>query len=234
MVTSSSSNSELNYRTRDFPENRSVYIVAVPKYHENLFKHVKEYHDWLAGSVIDANISKDTNKNSLDHWRKKINSKGDMDKLEQLITDLKAEKSELFIDASYYAKPTHVSIKSYINEFIKSKGIANHYTFSTYYRVSVFPMDADFRTYPPVIAIDEKSGEPIRAPDERQEYLIVPLLIRLKRDKTIDQNKSIHYKGKNEDTGLWDYEVKNINAWYFKKDAVVEDEEYDEEESTLH
>ena len=219
-VTSSTTATEPNYRIRDFPEKRRVYIIAVPKYHENLFKHIENNHKWFSSSIVDPGRMGKPDKNVVQHWTKKINTEEEFDKLQSIINDLREEKSELFIDQNYYAKPRGVSIKSYIMEFIKSKSIANHYTFSNYYRITVFPFGADINTYPPQIGTDKETGRPIYAPDERQEYLIIPLLIRLKQGKTYEQNKSISYIQKSD--GTWDYEVNNINHHHFKRDPEPE------------
>lgn len=215
-----------NYRYRDFPENRRVYIIAVPKYHENLFKHVQKNHDWLSKSIVDPGRMGNPDKNVIQHWTKKINSKEEFDKLERMIADLREEKSEIFIDQSYYAKPRGVSIKSYIIEFIKSKSIANHYTFSNYYRITVFPYGADVDNYPPKNGPKDDKGNLI---DERQEYLIVPLLIRLKHGKTYEQSKTLSYT-QNSD-GSWDYKINDVNRSHFKRDPDPKSEEDDEEEN---
>jgi hypothetical protein len=201
-----------------FPEKKNVFMVAVPKYHENLFKHINDHHEWLADTEIFDVKARTSGK--ITHWRRKIISKEDKNKLNDLINKLKLEKSELFIDPEYFPKPHHVSTKSFINEFIKSKGIANHYTFTTYYRVTVFPEGVDPKVYP-LIGINPETKESIiDSDDKRQEYLIIPLLVRLKRGKTLNQNKAIEYTSKNED-GTWNYEIKNISQVCFKRDDMV-------------
>lgn len=212
----------VSQRSREFTENKRVYMVAVPKYHENLYKHLKNSHDWLADHFVDASMNNDdAHRNVMDHWNKRINDEKEFNKLEKLIQILREEKSELFIDQSYYEKPRGTSLKSYISEFIKSKGIANHYTFSSFYRVTVFPYGANMNYYPQIS--ENEDGEPIYAPkDERQEYIIIPLLIRLKRGKTYSQNKSLGYV-KNKEDGSWDYTVNEIPRDCFKRDPLPEE-----------
>lgn len=205
----------VSQKSREFTENKRVHMIAVPKYHENLYRHIKNSHGWLSDHFVSSKMASDTHKNVMDHWNKRINDEEEFKKLEQLIQTLRQEKSELFIDEGYYEKPQGTSLKSYISEFIKSKGIANHYTFSDFYRVTVFPHGANTNYYPQIS--ETADGEPIYAPkDNREEYIIIPLLIRLKRGKTYGQNKSLGYIKK--DDGTWDYTVDDIPREYFKRD----------------
>ena len=102
----------VSQKSREFTENKRVYMIAVPKYHENLYKHLKNSHDWLADHFVSAGMSDGNHKNIMDHWNKRINDEEEFKKLEQLIQTLRQEKSELFIDQTYYEKPQSTSLKS--------------------------------------------------------------------------------------------------------------------------
>lgn len=194
----------------DLSNRKPVFIIGVPKYHERLYKHIENAHEWLS----------DTNGiNNKKYSGKKINNKEDFDKLQNLIMALRTEKSELFLDEDYHPKPSGQTIASYIQDFLKTKGIHTQYTFTHYYRVTVFPFGTkDFDEYVRTVTKEE---------DARGEYLIVPLLIRLKRGKTFEQSKMV--VGLDRDGKVI---VQDVNPKHFYKEReepVDEDSDIEEE-----
>lgn len=192
----------------DLSNKKPVFIVAVPKYHERLYKHLEEADEWLSDT---------TGINHKKYSGKKINNKEDFDKLEKLILDLRTEKSELFIDEDFHPKPVQQSIVHYIEDFLKTKGVNNQYTFTHYYRVTVFPFGTrDYDEYVSTVPKEE---------DSRQEYLIVPLLIRLKQGKTFEQSKMV--VGLDSEGNVI---VEDVNPKHFYKERVESEQEDIEEE----
>jgi hypothetical protein len=183
--------------------NKPTFMIAVPKCHENLFRIIKDNHEWLA----ELKSFKMNDKEEIT-WSKKINNQQDLTKLEQIIQALRTEKSELFIDDSYHAKPVDMKLEQYIREFLKNKSVGTHYTFRSFYRITVLP-----------------DGTSLSAPynntlwEQRQEYIIVPLYIILKKGKTYDQMKTLSY---NEDGS---YNVSRVNPYHFYKIEPDDDEE---------
>lgn len=193
----------------DLSNKKPVYIIAVPKYHEKLYKHLENAHEWL---------SETTGINHKKYSGKKINNKEDFEKLEKLILDLRTEKSELFMDEDFHPKPVHQSIVHYIEDFLKTKGVSNHYTFTHYYRVTVFPFGTrDYDEYVSTVSNKEE--------DARQEYLIVPLLIRLKQGKTFEQSKMV--VGLDKDGNVI---VEDVNPKHFYKEREDPQDEEEEQE----
>ncbi len=190
----------------NLPNKTPTYMIAVPKCHENLYQIIKDNHEWLAESKSFVMNQKDKEIT----YTKKINNQQDFAKLEQIIQALRAVKSELFIDDSYHTKHTQMTIDEYISEFLKNKSVNTYYTFKSFYRVTVFPDGTDITA-------------PNKFWEQRQEYLIIPLYIILKRGKTYDQMKTLSY---NEDGS---YNVHNVNPHHFWK-VVVAVEEDDQEE----
>lgn len=184
----------INPSLTNLPNKTPTFIVAVPKCHENLFKIIEKNHKWLAESESFTM----NQKNPEPQFTKKINTQQDFDKLQEIIQSLRLEKSELFIDPTYHAKHTQMTIKEYISEFLKNKSVGTHYTFKTYYRITVLPYDASLTA-------------PNHLWEQRQEYLIVPLYIILKRGKTYDQMKTLSY---NEDGS---FNVNRVNPHHFYK-----------------
>lgn len=168
-------------------------IIAVPKYHENLFRHIQNNFDWLRESTSHS-------KRSGIHYRKKVKTPQDLRVLNQLITALRTEKSELFIDFTFHEKPKSIPTREYINDFLRIKGIYSYYTFMGWYRITVYPESGISK---------EECPE-----NERREYLIIPLLIRLKKNKVYDQFKSVNYTN----ASGTEYEVKSVNPAHFLKD----------------
>lgn len=185
----------------DLSPHKPVYIIAVPKYHENLYKHIEKAHKWLAETETHHQKSREYNWNA-----KKITTKEDFDKLNKLILDLRTEKSELFIDTEYHPKQYNQTLMSYIDDFLRSKSINTHYVFNHFYRVTVYPFGENVDSYLRTVSKDS---------DSRQEYIIVPLLIRLKRGKTFSQSKRI--VGINEKTG--EPIIQELNPKHFKMDS---------------
>ena len=180
-------------------------IIAVPKYHENLYRHVQHNFEWLRESINHT-------KRSGTHYRKKVKTSQDLMFLNQLITDLRTEKSELFIDFSFHAKPRNLPIREYINEFLRIKGIYSYYTFMGWYRITVSKESGD--EYCNVLKTYNKGKDDERQEYPRREYLIIPLLIRLKKNKVFDQFKSVHYTNR---SGT-EYEIKSVNPSHFLRD----------------
>ena len=192
-----------DHYNHNLPNKTPVFIVAVPRCHENLFQIIKDNHEWLAESESFKMNQKDQEIT----YNKRINNEQDLAKLEQIIRDLRTEKSELFIDESYHPKPSDMKIEDYIHEFLKNKSVGTHYTFTSFYRVTVLPDGAASLTAPNQLW------------EQRQEYLIVPLYIILKRGKTYEQMKTLSY---NPDGS---YTVNRVNPHHFYKVEPDEDEE---------
>lgn len=180
-------------------KEEQVYIIAVPKYHENLYKHIENEHKWLAESLSNTNI--------YTHFNKRINTEEDRQRFENLITTLRTEKSEIFIDPEYHSRPHGQSTISYIQDFLKTKGVSNYYTFTRYYHIT-----------------DYGGGSDDEGINNKKEYIIVPLLIRLKRGKTYDQSKRV--VGVNPETG--EVIVEKVNPSHFYKEKELEAEEIEE------
>lgn len=183
-----------------------TYMIAVPKCHENLFQIIKDNHEWLA----ESRSFKTRDKQDIS-YTKKINNKEDLAKLEKIIQDLRTEKSELFIDDSYHAKPVDMKLEDYISEFLKNKSVGTHYTFRTFYRVTVLPDGASLTA-------------PSQLWNQRQEYLIIPLYIILKKGKTYEQMKTLSY---NPDGS---FTVNKVNAAHFWRTEPLEEEQITIEE----
>ena len=192
----------------DLSNRKPVFIIAVPKYHERLYKHLEQADEWLSDTK---------GINNKKYSGKKINNKEDFDKLQNLIMALRTEKSELFMDEDYHPKPSGQTIAQYIEDFLKTKGVNTHYTFTQYYRVTVFPFGTqNFDEYVNTVSKEE---------DARGEYLIVPLLIKLKRGKTFEQSKMV--VGLDSDGNVI---VEDVNPKHFYKERVEEQNPEEEEE----
>lgn len=179
------------YMSEDMNENKRNCVLGIPRYHENLFQIIRDNHEWLA-ETEPHNVKNKTVKS----FRRKIKTPEDLSRINKIVEDLRTVKSELFIDPTFHKKPRYVSIPNYISEFLRIKGIFNYYTFTNWYRITIFP----------------ESGDPECVADgEKREMLLIPLYIRLKKNKTYEQLKSIHYSS----TG---YEVKPVNANHFLRD----------------
>lgn len=212
----SESNNKSNLRYQDLSNKKPVCIIAVPKCHENLYKHIEDNHNWLSQTIRHGS-SKYRN-------GKKINTDEDRQKFEKLIQDLRTEKSELFIDKEYHPKPLNQSIAHYIDDFLRSKGIHTHYAFTNFYRITIFPSHIkDIDAY--LSSTDFSKGEN----DVREEYLIVPLLIRLKRGKSYSQSKMV--VGLDETTG--EVIVKDVNPKHFYIERPEPIDEEKEEENRI-
>ena len=186
----------INYSLYNLPLKTPTFMVAVPRCHENLYQIVKNNHQWLAESESFKMNQKDQEIS----YNKRIHNKGpDFDRLQKnIIQSLRLEKSELFIDEAYHPKPIEMKLEDYIHEFLKNKSVGTHYTFTTFYRVTVLPAEAS-------LTIPSKLWE------QRQEYLIVPLYIILKRGKTYEQMKTLSY---NPDGS---FNVNRVNPYHFYK-----------------
>ena len=188
------------------PNNRNC-MIAVPKYHENLYSQLKKYEQWLQETQGDPHIGR--------HYNKRIRTPEDLKKLENLIMDLRTAKSELFIDYTFHRKPKQLPLREYINEFLRVKGVFNYYTFTSWYRVTVYNESGDPDLQTQEIIIDKEGNERKEYP--KKEYLIIPLLIRLKKNKVYDQFKSVHYTN----ASGTEYEVKPVNPAHFLRDDDV-------------
>jgi hypothetical protein len=199
-ITIEKEQKEEDHYNHNLPNKTPVFIVAVPRCHENLFQIIKDNHQWLAESESFKMNQKDQEIT----YNKRINTQEDLTKLEQIIQSLRNEKSELFIDESYHPKPSDMKIEDYIHEFLKNKSVGTHYTFTSFYRVTVLPDGAASLT-------TAATTPPSQLWEQRQEYLIVPLYIILKRGKTYEQMKTLSY---NPDGS---YNVNRVNPYHFYK-----------------
>ena len=198
---------------QDLSNKKPVYIIAVPKYHERLYKHIENAHEWLVQTVKHGSTKH--------RYGKKINTDEDRKRLEKLIQDLRTEKSEIFIDKEYHPKPANQSMTAYIDDFLRSKGVNTQYAFVNFYRITVFPSN--------IKDIDEYLSSTDFSKDQddvREEYLIVPLLIRLKRGKSHSQSKMV--SGIDEATGEVIVQDVNPKHFYVERPEPV-DEELEEE-----
>jgi hypothetical protein len=186
-------------------DKKPVCIIAVPVCHERLYSHIEKEHKWLSETSVN---------NTKRSWGKKINTDEEKARLEQLIMNLRTEKSEIFIDREYHPKPHNQSMVDYMNDFLRTKGVNTHYTFTSYYHVTVFPSNVkDINSYLRTVTPES---------DTREEYLIIPLLIRLKRGKTFEQSKMV--VGVDKDTG--EVIIETVNPKHFYKErADMEEEE---------
>jgi len=190
-------NKNIDYSLYNLPLKTPTYIVAVPRCHENLYQIIKNNHQWLAESESFKMYQKDQEVT----YTKRIHNKGpDFDRLQKIIQSLRQEKSELFIDDAYHAKPLDMKMEDYIHEFLKNKSVGTHYTFTTFYRVTVLPAE-----------VASLTAAPNQLWELRQEYLIVPLYIILKRGKTYEQMKTLSY---NPDGS---FNVNRVNPYHFYK-----------------
>ena len=154
---------------------------------------------------------------------KKINTEEDFEKLENIIKALRTEKSELFIDPEYHPMQQHaggnVRLEEYVAEFIKNKSVGTHYTYKSFYSITVYPFNFDYNSPVPTGEIEK-----IRYMDivnQRKEYLIIPLYIILKKGKTYEQMKMLSY---NPDGS---YNVHDVNPKHFYKPVLDDQEEID-------
>lgn len=215
---------------------KPTYIIGIPRYHENLFQIIRDNHEWLAESIIKRSNNTTTNNNDSrfkqSFSKKIIAGTEDHKKLEKLILDLRLEKSEIFIDNLFHPKPVNQLISEYIEEFLKNKGVGTYYTFRNYYRVTVFPKECigydtvrersnnDGGKQSGQAAPSNNNNNPY---DQRQEYLIIPLYILLKRGKTYEQMKMLSY---NPDGS---YNVENVNFHHFYRLPIDEEEQEKED-----
>jgi len=192
-------------RLQNLPIDIPTFMIAVPRYHENLFQIIRDNHDWLSGSGASRRSDRET------IYQKRINTQEDREKLERLIVALRTEKSELFIDKEYHPKPYEMKIQDYVAEFIKNKSVNTQYTFKSFYRIIVLPDGAEFDTENEYIL------------SQRREYLIIPLFIILNKGKTYDQMKVLSYN----DDGT--YNVNSVNPKHFWRVApeLTDEEEID-------
>lgn len=190
----------------DMDDERLNCVIGVPRYHENLFKVIRDNEDWLT-----EHISRIPNAVV---YRQKVKTPQDLKRLETIIQDLRTVGSELFIDFQFHRKPFGVSIRNYITEFLRNKGIYNYYTFVNWYRITVYPEsgEEDLSLNPTTIKVD-KNGNDYRITNKK-EILIVPLYIRLKKNKTYEQLRIINYT---DETGKH-YDIKRVNPHHFIKD----------------
>jgi len=195
------------------PSKRNC-INEVHKYHENLYSKLLKYKNWLEETQGDPRIGR--------HYNKKVKTPEDLDKLNQLIHDLRTEKSELFLDFTFHRKPRQLPIREYINEFLRVKGVFNYYTFISWYRITVYSESGDIDCQELELTVDKEGKERREYP--RKEYLIIPLYIRLKKNKVYDQFKSVHYTN----ASGTDYEVKPVNPQHFLRDNDPNSREQDE------
>lgn len=211
--SSSSSSTYLNLSPKS-----PVYIVAVPRCHENLFQIIKDNHQFLS-SGGHSFLKPGGNRERV--YPKKINTDEDFKKLENIITALRTEKSELFIDPEYHPKPASQKVEEYISEFLRNKSVGNYYTFKSYYRITVFPTGFDYTVpVPPAESEPEQRYRCLDLFDQRREYLIVPLFIILKRGKTYEQMKTLSYNPDGTFT------VNKVNPHHFwKLDDYVQDDQ---------
>ncbi len=193
--TVTENDNKIDYTLYNLPLKTPTFIVAVPRCHENLYQIIKNNHQWLAESESFKMNQKDQEIS----YNKRIHSQSkDFDRLQEIIQSLRLEKSELFIDEAYHPKPIDMKMEDYIHEFLKNKSVGTHYTFTTFYRVTVLPEGASLTT-------------PNQLWELRQEYLIVPLYIILKRGKTYEQMKTLSY---NPDGS---FNVNRVNPYHFYK-----------------
>lgn len=204
-------------------DNVTTFIVAVPRCHENLFQIIRDNHKWLSGSGESAKPDRER------VYRKNVNTAEDLEKLESIISLLRTEKSELFIDPEYHSKPRNQSTEDYISEFIRNKSVANYYTFKSFYRVTVLPFGFDYKhdVPDPDTATDDEKLKYTMNLNERKEYLIVPLFIILKKGKTYEQMKVLSY---NPDGT---FNVNNVNANHFWRLEVSDEEEIEKKNKEI-
>ena len=190
----------------DMDDERLNCVIGVPRYHENLFKVIRDNENWLT-----EHISRIPNAVV---YRQKVKTPQDLKRLETIIQDLRTVGSELFIDFQFHRKPFGVSIRNYITEFLRNKGIYNYYTFVNWYRITVYPEsgEEDLSLNPTTIKVD-KNGNDYRITNKK-EILIVPLYIRLKKNKTYEQLRMINYT---DETGKH-YDIERVNPHHFIKD----------------
>lgn len=190
----------------DMDDERLNCVIGVPRYHENLFKVIRDNENWLT-----QHISRIPNAVV---YRQKVKTPQDLKILEKIILDLRTVGSELFIDFQFHRKPFGVSIRNYITEFLRNKGIYNYYTFVNWYRITVYPEsgEEDLSLNPTTIKVD-KNGNDYRITNKK-EILIVPLYIRLKKNKTYEQLRMINYT---DETGKH-YDIERVNPHHFIKD----------------
>jgi hypothetical protein len=204
-----------------------AYIIGVPRCHENLFQIVRDNHKWLSTGGESRNAGREK------VFLKKINTLEEFEQLEGIIKALRTVNSELFIDSDYHPKPLTMRLEDYIAEFLKNKSVGNHYTFKTFYRVTVYPFGFDY---------DQPLPDPENEPErriiyentmaERRDYLIVPLYIILKKGKTYDQMKSLSY---NDDGSFNVHRVNHDHFWkmYNDEEEKNKDENKEEEEQQI-
>lgn len=194
----------------NLPTDKNTFIIAIPRCRENLFQIIRDNHEWLSESV-----SQKTSNQTV--FLKKINTQEEYDRLQNLIKQLRAVGSELFIDPEFHPKPPDQKTSDYILEFIKNKNVGTQYTSKSFYRITVFPFGFDYTQHIPSPDEDpERRKKLIEILDLRQEYLIVPLFIILKKGKTYEQMRVLSY---NPDGT---FNVEKVNANHFWR---VEEEE---------
>ncbi len=193
----------------DMDDERLNCVIGVPRYHENLFKIIKNNEEWLREHVSHA-----PKNDTVVVYRRKIQTPEDLKRVETIINDLRAVKSELFIDFQFHRKPFGVSIKDYITEFLRNKGIYNYYTFTNWYRLTVYPEsgEEDLSLHPTVIKTDKNDQHYTVV--NKKEILIIPLYIRLKKNKTYEQLRMINYTN----ASGTEYEILKVNPHHFIRD----------------
>lgn len=183
----------------DIDPDKNNCVIGVPMYHDNLYQVIRDNEKWLQESRSNS-----SRRGKFTSYTKQIRTPEDLQKIMKIIKDLREIKSELFIDFTFHKKPHYVSIANYVTEFIRIKGIYNYYTFLHWYRITIHP---------------ESGDEECKQDGKKRELIIIPLLIRIKKNKSYEQLKSINYIN----TSGTEYEVKPINTRYFLKDNPDDD-----------
>jgi hypothetical protein len=166
---------DTHYNTKDqnMPHNRPTRLmIALPVTNEEMFQKIyTKNKDWFGAPTVNG-----------DHIKKHVTTMEDYKYLqENIVAPILHDKTrennrgEVMYTENFPPKPTEMKIVDYIDSFVKSKGVSNHYT---------FVLTKCIRIVARIINAEK---------DIVEDIFIVPLYVRLKQGKTLDQMKSIEY-----------------------------------------
>lgn len=182
-----------------------VHILCVPYINEPGFAPIEKNRKWLR-NFEDGTRNTEQRYSSL----KRITNNQDYKRLTDMLMEIHDNALiDYFHTSDYPPKPLRQSIEDYIQSFLKSRNLNSYYTYTTYMRVSV---DLDLEE-----DISDKDIPKEQHNHLKEEYLIIPLYIRLKEFKDFDQMKVIEYVKKTP-SNPDGYVVKPVNRKFFRRD----------------
>lgn len=188
--------------TLDMPTDVNTHILCIPLANERGYAVIENEARWLNGNAVN------NDEYHYDPSYKRITDSVEYKRFTDMMMEVHDKAGvEYFHTPDYPPKPNKTNIKDYIDGYLKAYNINSNYTFTSYHRISVdLDMDEDLTDVP-----KEQHNH------LREEYLIIPLYIRLKEFKDFDQMKVIEYCKKTS-SNPDGFVVKPVNRKFFKRD----------------